>query len=133
METGEKEVWEISQTSSIAFLLKMAIHYIKEFQLALKEPDPSVETDTRTKLSFEHDALEVSKEGPRKRINTALKEIESLIPSDFVRPRMVKDNAISDVKPESNTEQEPIVRACSKATIVEMTVDYIKEMQQNLV
>jgi hypothetical protein len=133
VKTGEKEVKEIRNTSSITFLLEMAIHYIKEFQLGLKEPDPSVETDTHAKLGSERDALEVSRGGPRKRINAALKEIESLIPSDFVGPRLVKDNAISDVKPEGHAEKESKIQTRSKAKIVEMAVDYIKEIQQKLV
>lgn len=136
MNTGEKEK-EISQTVSNVLLLEVAIHYIKEFQVSLKGSDSSVgtsvETDAPNKLSSERDPLDISKQGPRNRINAALKEIESLIPSEFIQVRLAKDNAISSVNPESNVKEKSLTQGHSKATIVEMAVDYIREMQENLV
>ncbi|KAJ5380476.1 uncharacterized protein N7496_002904 [Penicillium cataractarum] len=136
VNTSKKEK-EIGRMFNNTFILEMTVGYMKKFQLSLKGSDTSVETSVETnvpaKLRSEHDQLEISKQGPRNRVIAALKEIESLIPSEFVQARLVKDKAISGVNPKSNAEDDPMARGRSKATIVEMAVDYIREMQQNLV
>lgn len=76
----------------------------------------------------------LAEQGRRNRINSALKEIESLIPPAFIQARLAKEAAVSGTKPdEKDKEKEkPAQQAISKASAVEMAIDYIKALKGSL-
>lgn len=131
--TGEKEGKEPSQVFGKALVLEKAIQYIKELKVWLKDPEASAEPESPANLSPEHDLPKVQGQGLRTRINIALKEIELMIPSEFVQTRLIKELAISEISPEGNTKGKFVTPARSKASTVEIAVEYIRDLQQKLV
>ncbi|KAL1959210.1 hypothetical protein VTO42DRAFT_2715 [Malbranchea cinnamomea] len=100
-------------------------------------------------LSSKRTNHKLAEQGRRNRINTALKEIESLLPDWLIRPQIVKDKdkdkEHKDVKngkdgecnangsgtsksPDKPAPTQPI----SKASTVEMAIVYIKSLQKEL-
>lgn len=84
-------------------------------------------------LSSKRTNHKLAEQGRRNRINNALKEIELLIPQEFIDARNAKDAAESGSKAnEKEKEKEKANQAISKATAVEMAIDYIKALKTTL-
>ncbi|CAG8907299.1 unnamed protein product [Penicillium egyptiacum] len=84
-------------------------------------------------LSSKRTNHKLAEQGRRNRINNALKEIELLIPQDFIDARNAKEAAESGGKAnEKEKEKEKANQAISKATAVEMAIDYIKALKRSL-
>ena len=83
-------------------------------------------------LSSKRTNHKLAEQGRRNRINTALKEIESLIPSEFVQARQAKESAVSGTKPAEKEKDKVSNQAISKASAVEMAIDYIKALKKSL-
>lgn len=84
-------------------------------------------------LSSKRTNHKLAEQGRRNRINNALKEIELLIPQEFIDARNAKDAAESGGKAsEKEKEKEKANQAISKATAVEMAIDYIKALKMTL-
>lgn len=84
-------------------------------------------------LSSKRTNHKLAEQGRRNRINTALKEIETLLPPGFARERAAKESkeagsAKSGEKEKDKNAQQTI----SKASTVEMAIDYIKALQKEL-
>jgi hypothetical protein len=84
-------------------------------------------------LSSKRTNHKLAEQGRRNRINSALKEIEQLIPQEFIDARNAKEAAEGGGKvSEKEKEKEKANQTISKATAVEMAIDYIKELKQTL-
>jgi len=83
-------------------------------------------------LSSKRTNHKLAEQGRRNRINNALKEIEALIPADFVQARQTKEAALTGVKPGDKEKDKSSNQAVSKATAVEMAIDYIKALKKSL-
>lgn len=83
-------------------------------------------------LSSKRTNHKLAEQGRRNRINSALKEIETLIPLDFVQDRQAKEAAITGIKPGEKEKEKSSNQAISKASAVEMAIDYIKALQHSL-
>lgn len=84
-------------------------------------------------LSSKRTNHKLAEQGRRNRINSALKEIELLIPKDFIDARNAKETAESGNKPiDKEKEKEKANQTISKATAVEMAIDYIKALKMTL-
>ncbi|CAI7640550.1 unnamed protein product [Penicillium glandicola] len=86
-------------------------------------------------LSSKRTNHKLAEQGRRNRINNALKEIELLIPQEFIDARNAKETAESGGKvneKEKEKEKEKANQAISKATAVEMAIDYIKALKLSL-
>lgn len=73
----------------------------------------------------------LAEQGRRNRINNALKEIETLIPQEFVNARNAKEAATRPAKAMEEKEKAAS-QSISKASAVEMAIDYIKSLQREL-
>lgn len=74
----------------------------------------------------------LAEQGRRNRINNALKEIETLIPQDFANARTAKEAADRGIKPADKEKEKAASSAVSKASAVEMAIEYIKALQGDL-
>ncbi|QGA20778.1 hypothetical protein EYB26_008486 [Talaromyces marneffei] len=90
-------------------------------------------------LSSKRTNHKLAEQGRRNRINTALKEIEALLPPDFAQERAIKEgkeaNGVaknSDVKDTKDTKEKSTPPTISKASTVEMAIDYIKALKKEL-
>ena len=83
-------------------------------------------------LSSKRTNHKLAEQGRRNRINHALKEIETLIPEDFAQMRTAKEAAACNVKPSDKEKEKAGNQAISKASTVEMAIDYIKALQMEL-
>ncbi|KAJ5655644.1 hypothetical protein N7507_007594 [Penicillium longicatenatum] len=83
-------------------------------------------------LSSKRTNHKLAEQGRRNRINSALKEIEALVPLDFVQARLAKEAALTGTKPGDKEKDKATNQAISKASAVEMAIDYIKSLQQSL-
>lgn len=89
-------------------------------------------------LSSKRTNHKLAEQGRRNRINNALKEIEALLPPGFANSRLAKDTSTgSQPKGGGGTEKEKASdktgnQAISKASTVEMAIDYIKALKQEL-
>lgn len=83
-------------------------------------------------LSSKRTNHKLAEQGRRNRINSALKEIEALIPPDFVQERQAKEAAITGIKPGDKEKEKASNQAISKASAVEMAIDYIKALKKSL-
>lgn len=83
-------------------------------------------------LSSKRTNHKLAEQGRRNRINNALKEIETLIPPEFVQIRQAKEAAITGVKPADKEKEKASNQAISKASAVEMAIDYIKALKLSL-
>jgi hypothetical protein len=84
-------------------------------------------------LSSKRTNHKLAEQGRRNRINNALKEIESLIPSAFIQMKHAKENVASHAKGDKEKEKEKAgAQTISKASTVELAIDYIKALKQEL-
>ncbi|KAJ5105108.1 hypothetical protein NUU61_002455 [Penicillium alfredii] len=84
-------------------------------------------------LSSKRTNHKLAEQGRRNRINSALKEIETLIPPEFVQARQAKEAAVAGTsKPGEKEKDKPANQAISKASAVEMAIDYIKALKMTL-
>ncbi|KAJ6164346.1 hypothetical protein N7470_003018 [Penicillium chermesinum] len=90
-------------------------------------------------LSSKRTNHKLAEQGRRNRINSALKEIESLIPPEFIQARQAKEAAVNQARQtkeaasnQNRQAKETAANPISKASAVEMAIDYIKDLQQNL-
>lgn len=83
-------------------------------------------------LSSKRTNHKLAEQGRRNRINNALKEIESLIPTEFIQLRQAKEAAATGAKPGDKEKEKPANQAISKASAVEMAIDYIKALKKTL-
>lgn len=87
-------------------------------------------------LSSKRTNHKLAEQGRRNRINNALKEIETLIPTSFVQIKHAKEAAICNAKGGDKEKEKEKEKAgnqpISKASTVEMAIDYIKALQQEL-
>ncbi|KAJ5833187.1 hypothetical protein N7474_001498 [Penicillium riverlandense] len=84
-------------------------------------------------LSSKRTNHKLAEQGRRNRINNALKEIEALIPPAFIQARQATETAANNAskageKEKDKSNNQPI----SKATAVEMAIDYIKLLKTSL-
>jgi hypothetical protein len=80
-------------------------------------PGVNYPTSLSTNLTSKRTSHKIAEQGRRNRINTALQEMESLLPAS----RRTKDGKSPENSIQSNN---------SKAAKVESAIDYIKELQQ---
>lgn len=89
-------------------------------------------------LSSKRTNHKLAEQGRRNRINTALKEIEALLPPDFAQERAIKEgkeaNGVSknDSKDTKDSKEKATPPTISKASTVEMAIDYIKALKKEL-
>lgn len=81
----------------------------------------------------------LAEQGRRNRINTALKEIEGLLPPSLIREREKADRAgeggdggVNGNATSKTSDKPSSNQTISKASTVEMTIVYIKSLQQEL-
>ena len=84
-------------------------------------------------LSSKRTNHKLAEQGRRNRINNALKEIETLIPENFAQMKNAKEAAACNVKPSDKEKEKAGNQAISKASTVEMAIDYIKALQTELI
>lgn len=83
-------------------------------------------------LSSKRTNHKLAEQGRRNRINSALKEIEALIPADFVQARQATEAALTGIKTADKEKEKASNQAISKASAVEMAIDYIKALKKSL-
>ena len=83
-------------------------------------------------LSSKRTNHKLAEQGRRNRINSALKEIEALIPLEFIQARHGKEAVASGTKPGEKEKEKNANQAISKASAVEMAIDYIKALKKSL-
>ena len=83
-------------------------------------------------LSSKRTNHKLAEQGRRNRINNALKEIEALIPAGFVNMKNVKDATPCSLKGSEKEKEKPSNQQISKASTVEMAIDYIKALKKEL-
>ena len=81
-------------------------------------------------LSSKRTSHKIAEQGRRNRINTALKEIESLLPQNILTASK-KERTNSDDQ-ESPEKTASSAQSTSKASTVEMAAIYIKELESQL-
>lgn len=74
----------------------------------------------------------LAEQGRRNRINNALKEIETLVPQDFANARNAKEAAERRADGIDKEKEKAASQAISKASAVEMAIDYIRSLQHEL-
>lgn len=80
-------------------------------------------------LSSKRTNHKLAEQGRRNRINNALKEIEALLPPGFASAKLAKEAGSSSKVGEKEKAGNPMI---SKASTVEMAIDYIKELKREL-
>ncbi|OKL59649.1 hypothetical protein UA08_05131 [Talaromyces atroroseus] len=84
-------------------------------------------------LSSKRTNHKLAEQGRRNRINTALKEIEALLPPGFAQERAIKENKeATDESKDKDNKEKNTPPTISKASTVEMAIDYIKALKQEL-
>ncbi|KAH8700738.1 hypothetical protein BGW36DRAFT_357386 [Talaromyces proteolyticus] len=85
-------------------------------------------------LSSKRTNHKLAEQGRRNRINTALKEIEALLPPGFAHQHAAKESkeAASAGKNGDKEKEKNSQQTISKASTVEMAIDYIKSLKQEL-
>lgn len=81
-------------------------------------------------LSSKRTNHKLAEQGRRNRINNALKEIEALIPQTYVQMKNTKDTA--DCNGKGSEKEKAGNQPISKASTVEMAIDYIKSLKKEL-
>lgn len=91
-------------------------------------PGVSYPEDLSTNLTSKRTSHKLAEQGRRNRINLALQELQSLIPSPGIQPKDAKSSTASNsVSPEAETPQKKEERQSnSKASTVENAIDYIR-------
>ncbi|KAJ5929391.1 hypothetical protein N7454_007239 [Penicillium verhagenii] len=72
-------------------------------------------------LSSKRTNHKLAEQGRRNRINSALKEIEALVPPDFVQARLAKEAALTGIKPGDKEKDKSANQAISKASALAAT------------
>lgn len=83
-------------------------------------------------LSSKRTNHKLAEQGRRNRINNALKEIETLIPMEFFHLKNAKEEALCNAKGVDKEKEKSGNQQVSKASTVEMAIDYIKALKQEL-
>ena len=83
-------------------------------------------------LSSKRTNHKLAEQGRRNRINNALKEIETLIPLEFFHLKNAKEEALCNAKGVDKEKEKAGNQQVSKASTVEMAIDYIKALKQEL-
>ncbi|KAL3459855.1 helix-loop-helix DNA-binding domain-containing protein [Aspergillus heterothallicus] len=83
-------------------------------------------------LSSKRTNHKLAEQGRRNRINNALKEIETLIPPTYFQMKHVKEAAASSGKAGDKEKEKAGNQPISKASTVEMAIDYIKSLKAEL-
>lgn len=116
-----------SETSALYLASKSNYQHILDGTLL---PGVSYPETLAENLSSKRTNHKLAEQGRRNRINNALKEIESLIPSAFIQMKHAKESAS---KSEKEKEKDKAgAQAISKASTVELAIDYIKTLKQEL-
>ncbi|KAL1962939.1 hypothetical protein VTN77DRAFT_9035 [Rasamsonia byssochlamydoides] len=125
-----------SETSALYLASKSNYQHILDGTVL---PGVSYPETLAENLSSKRTNHKLAEQGRRNRINTALKEIESLLPPGFAQERLRErneakgdgqgnpNNKNGDNQKEKNTHQ-----TISKASTVEMAIDYIKLLKKEL-
>ncbi|EAA59009.1 hypothetical protein AN8271.2 [Aspergillus nidulans FGSC A4] len=120
----------VAGDTSAAYLAGIKSNYQQILEGTLL-PGVSYPETLAENLSSKRTNHKLAEQGRRNRINTALKEIETLIPAAYVQMRLHKEAATCNGKGEKEKERtgnQPI----SKASTVEMAIDYIKSLKAEL-
>jgi hypothetical protein len=91
-------------------------------------PGVSYPSELSTNLTSKRTSHKIAEQGRRNRINSALQEIATLLP----RPPKDSEGEGSDSKKEKEREKNGAAPN-SKASTVEMAIEYIKQLQQEVV
>ncbi|OAX77067.1 hypothetical protein ACJ72_08638 [Emergomyces africanus] len=127
-----------AETSAIYLASKSNYQHILEGTLL---PGVSYPNALAENLSSKRTNHKLAEQGRRNRINTALKEIESLLPPSLIREKEKADRAgdgdgggaNGNATTTSKTSDKPnSTQTISKASTVEMAIVYIKSLQQEL-
>lgn len=96
-------------------------------------PGVSYPENLAENLSSKRTNHKLAEQGRRNRINTALKEIETLLPPGFTQDRAKESKETTPTSKNDDKEKEKTAnQAISKASTVEMAIDYIKALKQEL-
>ncbi|KAF7115122.1 hypothetical protein CNMCM5793_001356 [Aspergillus hiratsukae] len=119
-----------SETSALYLASKSNYQHILDGTLL---PGVSYPETLAENLSSKRTNHKLAEQGRRNRINNALKEIESLIPSAFIQMKQAKENVANHAKSDKEKEKDKAgAQTISKASTVELAIDYIKALKQEL-
>ncbi|KAL2863476.1 phosphate-sensing transcription factor PHO4 [Aspergillus lucknowensis] len=116
-------------TSAIYFASKSNYQHILDGTLpnGVSYPEALAEN-----LSSKRTNHKLAEQGRRNRINNALKEIEALIPPSYVQFKQNKEAAACNGKGGDKEKEKAGNQPISKASTVEMAIDYIKSLKAEL-
>lgn len=83
-------------------------------------------------LSSKRTSHKIAEQGRRNRINLALKEIESLLPTAITGTGGKKERNVNTSETETGDKNTAAAQGASKASTVEMAIVYIKTLQAEL-
>ncbi|PYH42779.1 phosphate-sensing transcription factor PHO4 [Aspergillus saccharolyticus JOP 1030-1] len=118
-----------SETSALYLASKSNYQHILDGTLL---PGVSYPETLAENLSSKRTNHKLAEQGRRNRINNALKEIETLIPASFIQMKHPKEVAVCPMKGADKEKEKANSQPISKASTVEMAIDYIKSLQQEL-
>ncbi|RAK80447.1 phosphate-sensing transcription factor PHO4 [Aspergillus fijiensis CBS 313.89] len=118
-----------SETSALYLASKSNYQHILDGTLL---PGVSYPETLAENLSSKRTNHKLAEQGRRNRINNALKEIETLIPPSFIQMKHAKEAAACPLKGADKEKDKANNQPISKASTVEMAIDYIKSLQQEL-
>ncbi|PYH98366.1 hypothetical protein BO71DRAFT_58173 [Aspergillus ellipticus CBS 707.79] len=118
-----------SETSALYLASKSNYQHILDGTLL---PGVSYPETLAENLSSKRTNHKLAEQGRRNRINNALKEIETLIPAPFVQIKNAKEDAACSAKGGDKEKEKTGSQPISKASTVEMAIDYIKALKQEL-
>ena len=121
-----------SETSALYLASKSNYQHILEGTLlpGVSYPDTLAEN-----LSSKRTNHKLAEQGRRNRINSALKEIESLLPASYTQEKgKEKDPATEagSANGPTRSEKSSSTQTISKASTVEMAIEYIKALRKEL-
>ncbi|PYI30850.1 HLH transcription factor [Aspergillus indologenus CBS 114.80] len=120
-----------SETSALYLASKSNYQHILDGTLL---PGVSYPETLAENLSSKRTNHKLAEQGRRNRINNALKEIETLIPLSYIQMKHAKEAAACPLKgaDKEKDKEKANNQPISKASTVEMAIDYIKSLQQEL-
>ncbi|KAA8647561.1 hypothetical protein EYZ11_007013 [Aspergillus tanneri] len=118
-----------NETSALYLASKSNYQHILDGTLL---PGVSYPETLAENLSSKRTNHKLAEQGRRNRINNALKEIETLIPPEFFHHKNAKEDAICNAKGGEKEKEKTATQQISKASTVEMAIDYIKALKQEL-
>jgi hypothetical protein len=125
-----------SETSALFLASKSNYQHILDGTLL---PGVSYPETLAENLSSKRTNHKLAEQGRRNRINTALKEIELLLPPGFAQERVKDrsepksdDQGTASTKNGDKEKEKNSHQTISKATTVEMAIDYIKALKNEL-